>query len=130
VTIRRRIVFRAVAAASIAGAVVVPVVIAIVELILGSVHVVEIVAGALVGTLFFAVSGVVAAIYQNSPSLRTAVLLTYVIKTSMLFGIGMSLRLDHVNRPTLAASTAASAVIYVAVQSLMITQRNRRFRKI
>lgn len=128
-TIRRRIVGRAVLAATLAGLVVVPAVIAVVQFAAGSLHAQEIAIGSAVGTLFFTVTGVAAAIFQDGPNLKAAVLGSYVTKTSILLAVGMSVSLEGLNRPTLATATAASAIAYVAVQTLLITRRNARLRR-
>lgn len=125
----RALVGRAIASGSFAGLIVVPLTLLLGEMVSDRIYVAETLLGALIGTTFFASTALVVMRYQNSPSLRTMVMSTYVSKTGLLFAAGSAVTLDSANRPLLAAATGGSAVAYLLVQTFMITRGHSRYRR-
>ena len=93
-----------------------------------AVHVGETVSGALVGSLFFAITAFAALAFKDSPELKFVVLSTYVIKTGVLAGLLLVVPFDGVDRNAVAIATVVSAFAYLITQSVLITHGERRFR--
>jgi hypothetical protein len=108
--------------------VVAPLLIVVGEAIVGDVHGLEVVLGAMLGTCFFLVTALVAGAFQNSPALRTAVMWSYLVKTALVVAMFLLVDLDQIDRNVFAFSTVVSAITYLLVQTVLIAQRNRFFR--
>jgi hypothetical protein len=123
------VVFRAAGIASACSLVAAPALTLTGEALFGDgVHAPEVFAGALLGTMFFAVTAVAAGIFQNGPALRTAVMWSYAAKTVLVFAMFLTVDLDRIDRDAFGFSTMISAFTYLSLQTVLIAQRKRFFR--
>jgi hypothetical protein len=119
---RKRDVFIAAGLAAMASVVVAPLIEVGIWWQLASAHALIVFMGALLATVFFAVGAITAAIYQGSPNLRTAVLMSYVVKTSIIFAGLQTIQLRDSDALPFAISVVVSGFTYLVVQTLHLVK--------
>jgi hypothetical protein len=127
--VRRQEALVAMFAASIAGLVVAPIGLLLIEIAMHHVSVAETFGGALFAVLFFASTSITVALHQNEPSLMRAVLTSYVIKTVVIFLAASFLSFDSLDRDVAGMSIAVSAFSYLIVQTLYVARRKGRIQR-
>jgi hypothetical protein len=119
---RKRDVLKGAALGATAALVAAPAVELLVQDIVGAPHAPEVFAGALLATAFFGVTAVTAAFFQNTPALRTAVMLSYVIKTSLVIIAIELINVSQATGRTFGISLTISGVVYLFFQTTYIAR--------
>ena len=86
----------------------------------------EIFAGAFVATLFLVSTPVVAFFFAgNGPELKNTLLLTYIIKISLLMLVGFALTSTSLDELVFGLSIVASGLVYLLVQTVVFVRSER-----
>ncbi len=112
--------------ASLASLILTPIVLAVARATLGAVSPGSIVVGALVATVFFAISGVMAVVTWDDDSFRKPLMRSYVIKAVVLLVTGLVISGTSIDRNAFASSAVCSALVYLAVQAVALSAQISR----
>lgn len=122
----KRIVWKSIAFASIAGLVAAPAVLVLVQVAIGrDISWDETLIGGAVGTVFMAFTAIIAAIYQDGDGLTAAVMTSYILKTTTLVALGFTIDPTGIDTQILAAAIGLSALSYIVTQSVLIARQQR-----
>lgn len=124
---RKRVVLSGAALGACAALVAAPAVELLIQSMFGKAHAPEVFAGALIATVFFGVTALTAAIFQNTPVLRMAVMLSYVVKTSLVIVALELVSINEAQGRIFGVSLLISALVYLLFQTAYIAKW-RRFR--
>ncbi len=95
----------------------------LVQSTLGAGHLVEAIGGAVVGTTFFASTGIVGLMSREDASLKANLLNAYLIKFSTLVLVFLVVPFERIDRNTAAIAVVGAAVAYLTTQTVLLARR-------
>ena len=113
---------RTVVASAIASLVVAPVLVTVAFAVAGDIHIDAILVGALMSTIFFGTSGLMAVATWQTVSLAKPLVISYVVKIVLLLIVGIFLANTGIDRNAFAVSAVVSALAYLAVQTIRVSR--------
>lgn len=116
---------RAILHGLLAGFVVAPIVLFLIELAKGEVLLPETLAGVVIGTAFFAITAVATWRFRDFDHLQAVVICSYVVKIVPLVLLAAFVPLTRTQRVVVGGSVLLSALLYLGAQTVTVALRGR-----